>query len=75
MPPTPSRRSAPPWLGVPGAGARLDHPYFSRAQPCTMLIGEVEALWAPIAERDDWTLFHAKLADVETMRGAYGHAG
>ena len=60
---------------APAAGARLDHPYFSRAQPCTMLIGEVEALWAPIAERDDWTLFRAKLDDVETMRQAYGHTG
>jgi len=36
-----------------------------------MLIEEVEALWAPIAERDDWTLFHAKLEDIELMRQAY----
>ena len=56
---------------VPAAGARLDHPYFSRTRPCTMLIEEVEALWAPIAERDDWGLFHAKLADIEVMRQAY----
>ena len=55
----------------PAAGAQLDHPYFSRAQPCSMLIEEVEALWAPIAERDDWTLFHAKLEDIELMRQAY----
>ena len=36
-----------------------------------VLIEEVEALWAPIAERDDWTLFHAKLKDIELMRQAY----
>jgi uncharacterized protein YdiU (UPF0061 family) len=29
--------------------------------PCTMLIDEVEAIWAPIAEHDDWSLFDAKL--------------
>ena len=52
-------------------GVQLDHPYFSRPQPCTMLIEQVEALWAPIAERDDWSAFHAKLADIDTMRAAY----
>jgi len=36
-----------------------------------MLIEEVEAIWAPIAERDDWSAFHAKLADIEIMREAY----
>ena len=36
-----------------------------------MLIDEIEALWAPIAERDDWSAFHAKLADIAAMREAY----
>ena len=27
----------------------------SAPTPCTMLIDEIEALWAPIAESDDWT--------------------
>ena len=27
----------------------------------SLLYGEIEELWAPIAERDDWTAFHAKL--------------
>ena len=31
------------------SGIRLDHPYFAREKPCTMLIDEVEALWTPIA--------------------------
>ena len=52
-------------------GIRLDHAYFSREKPCTMLIDEVEALWAPIADGDDWSAFHAKLADIASMREAY----
>lgn len=49
---------------------RRQHPYFQRSQPVTMLIDEVEAIWAAIAERDDWSLFHAKLADIAVMREA-----
>jgi hypothetical protein len=37
-----------------------------------MLIDEVEALWAPIADSDDWSAFHAKLSDIALMREAYG---
>ncbi len=52
------------------AAARLSHAYFLRSRPHTMLIDEVEALWAPIAARDDWSLFEAKLAQVRQMREA-----
>ena len=55
------------------ADARLDHPYFA-GEPCTMLIDEVEALWAPIAERDDWSVYEAKLARIGEMADAYGTA-
>lgn len=55
------------------AEARLDHPYFA-GEPCTMLIDEVEALWAPIAERDDWSVYEAKLARIAEMADAYGTA-
>ena len=48
-----------------------DHPYFAQPHPCTMLIEEVEAIWAPIAERDDWSAFAAKLSAIEQMRQAY----
>jgi len=54
------------------SGLNLDHPYFARTTPRTMLIEEVEAIWAPIAERDDWTLFHQTLAEIAQMRDAYG---
>ena len=36
-----------------------------------LLIEEVEAVWAPIAERDDWTSFTAALTEIEEMRQAY----
>lgn len=57
-----------------GAGGAdfLRHPYFQRATPVTMLIDEVEAVWAPIAERDDWSLFDVKLTDVAALRDARG---
>ncbi len=54
---------------APRAGA-LAHPYFDRAAPCTMLINEVETLWKPIAEADDWSAFEAKLAEINEMRAA-----
>ncbi|GJD60670.1 protein adenylyltransferase SelO [Methylobacterium frigidaeris] len=56
----------------PDPAARLDHPYFAGLKPCTMLIDEVEALWAPIAAADDWSAYHAKLAAIGEMAQAYG---
>ncbi|MBC7667619.1 MAG: YdiU family protein [Gemmatimonadaceae bacterium] len=50
---------------------RLDSPVFARAEPEEMLIDEVEALWAPIAEADDWSPLYAKLARLEESRVAY----
>jgi uncharacterized protein YdiU (UPF0061 family) len=50
----------------------LDHAYFARSQPRTMLIDEVEAIWSPIAESDDWDLFESTLSQIEQMRDAYG---
>ncbi len=58
---------------APARGARLDHRYFAEA-PCTLLIEEVEGLWAPIAAADDWSLFDAKLAAVARMAEACGTA-
>jgi uncharacterized protein YdiU (UPF0061 family) len=53
------------------ADANLEHPYFARATPRTMLIEEMEALWAPIAERDDWRGLYEALGEIEEMREAY----
>ena len=55
------------------ADANLDHPYFARERPRTLLIEEVEAIWAPITERDDWSALDRALAEIEEMRLAYGN--
>ena len=55
----------------PATNVNLDHPYFARTIPRTMLIDEMEALWAPIAGRDDWGEFHRALGEIEAMRQAY----
>jgi uncharacterized protein YdiU (UPF0061 family) len=54
--------------------ARLHHAYFQDREPCGMLIDEVEAIWKPIAETDDWSAFEGKLARIGVMREAYGEA-
>src|SRR6185437_15977996 len=53
-------------------GVTLWHPYFARRTPRTMLVEDVEALWAPIAEADDWGPFNATLGEIAVMRAAYG---
>jgi uncharacterized protein YdiU (UPF0061 family) len=52
----------------------LGHAYFSKPFACSMLIEEVEAIWKPIADSDDWSVFHAKLEAIDEMREAYGLA-
>jgi serine/tyrosine/threonine adenylyltransferase len=54
------------------AAERLAQPYFQRPTPHTMLIDEIEALWTPIAERDDWSLFEAKIAQVAELKEVLG---
>ncbi len=41
-----------------------DHPYWQGDAPCSMLIDEVESIWADIAERDDWTALNAKILSI-----------
>jgi uncharacterized protein YdiU (UPF0061 family) len=60
------RRRLAPYARQPPAD-----PYFEQPEPEEMLIEEVEALWAPIAEADDWGPFRAKLARVSAARRAY----
>lgn len=49
---------------------RLAHPYFAREKPASLVIEEVENLWAPIAAADDWSLFEAKTADIRALKAA-----
>jgi len=48
---------------------RRDHPHWTGA-PCSMLINEVEAIWAPIAADDDWSRFENKVASVRAFGAA-----
>ncbi|MBO9665705.1 MAG: YdiU family protein [Bdellovibrio sp.] len=50
---------------------KADHPYFDNASCCSLLIDELESIWAPIAEKDDWSLFEKKLQDIRSFRGVY----
>lgn len=50
--------------------ASLDHPYWTNEHPCSMLIEEVEAIWAPIAEKDDWSALNAKVVSIRDMGDA-----
>jgi serine/tyrosine/threonine adenylyltransferase len=48
----------------------LTHPYWSQEDPCSMLIEDVEAIWKPIAETDDWSLLNAKVTAIRQMGDA-----
>ena len=52
--------------------ANPEHAYFWDDDPQTMLIDEVEAIWAPIAAEDDWSLLRDKIAAIHRMASAYG---
>jgi len=46
-----------------------DDPYW-QGEPCSMLISEVEAIWAAIDQHDDWSPLHAKVAAIRAMGAA-----
>ena len=45
-------------------------PWWETAAPQSLPIEEVEALWAPIAERDDWTPLQTKISAIRAMGAA-----
>ena len=49
---------------------RLAHTYFRSPKPVDLVIETVEALWAPIAERDDWSPFYQHMTGIENARQA-----
>lgn len=55
---------------LPHVATALNHPYFAGDHPQTMLIDEVEALWQPIADRDDWQPLAKKLTAIRHMKSA-----
>ncbi|MEZ5995578.1 MAG: YdiU family protein [Hyphomonadaceae bacterium] len=52
------------------ASTLIAHAYFQQPRPHTLLIEDVETLWAAIAERDDWSLYEAKLNAIAELRAA-----
>lgn len=56
----------------PAEGVDLEGEYFARGQACDLLIDEVEAIWAPIASSDDWSLFERKIAQIRRAGAAHG---
>jgi serine/tyrosine/threonine adenylyltransferase len=70
-----SRYAAPPFDAfksavAPYASPIPQHTYWSHEFPCSMLIDEVEAIWAPIAEADDWTLLNEKIGKIRDLGSA-----
>jgi serine/tyrosine/threonine adenylyltransferase len=53
-----------------GRQSPLAHGYWSDPAPCSMLIDEVEAIWAAIADRDDWQPFESKIDAIRRMADA-----
>ncbi|MCR9080744.1 MAG: YdiU family protein [Hyphomonadaceae bacterium] len=56
---------------TPDRPERLEQAYFQKDRPVDLLIDTVEALWAEIAETDNWDPFNAHLAHMEQARQAY----
>ena len=54
------------------AEAAPRHPYWRDPGPCSLLIDEIEVIWAAIAASDDWTKFEMKLAAIRRMGDAVG---
>jgi uncharacterized protein YdiU (UPF0061 family) len=51
---------------------RLSAAWFARGEPEELLYDEIEAIWAAIADQDDWAPFDTKLAAIEAARSAWG---
>ena len=49
--------------------------YFDGDGPCTLLVDEIEAIWAAIDERDDWGPFDAKVDAIRAMGAAQAAGG
>jgi uncharacterized protein YdiU (UPF0061 family) len=53
-----------------GREVERTHAYWSDPEPCSTHIEEVEAIWAPIAQGDDWSRFETKVAAIRRMAQA-----
>ncbi len=55
---------------TPDRPERLSAGYFEGNAPVSLVIDEIEALWAKIAAQDDWSAFNEKLAQIDALRTA-----
>ncbi len=60
------------WPATDEAKRELASSYFTNARPCTLLIDEIEAIWAPIESDNDWSLFNSKIEAIRERAQAYG---
>lgn len=56
---------------TPDRPDRLQDPYFAAEDPEELLYDQIEAIWAPIAEADDWSAFNNKLDRIDAARSAW----
>ncbi len=49
----------------------LPNDYFKFEKPETLLIDEIEMIWKPITENDDWSLFEQKLQSLRKFKNLY----
>ncbi len=56
---------------APDRPERLAHAYFREERPVSLLIEDVEAIWATIADGDDWTAFHSCMERIGVAREAF----
>ena len=45
----------------------IEQKYFAQTSPESLLIDEIEYIWKPIADSDDWSLFEAKIQRLRLM--------
>lgn len=50
------------------SSARGSHPALTRKDPVTLLIDEIESLWKPIDQKDDWGPYNKKLEEIRSLR-------
>lgn len=51
---------------------KASHSYLKTGRACALIIDELESLWSPIADNDDWGPFENKLTEIRSFRGLYG---
>lgn len=73
-----SRYAGPEWtpfrdaIAACAPVAPLSDAYWSGDDPCSLHIGEVEAIWDAIDRDDDWAPLYAKVAAIRAMGAAHG---